>query len=141
MPLRDLALSLMASISQAPSVRSDAHAATLGRSLMSPAGAGCDVPVDRRRRSRAPRWPNETIFPDREVVPQQTQPTVVLHQTAGFDHAGPHPQRDLSPIPQGRPSRHGKAGGKAMTEIVVAMLAFLSISVFLAHAFDAYRAG
>jgi hypothetical protein len=31
--------------------------------------------------------------------------------------------------------------GKAMTEIVVALLAFLSISVFLAHAFDAYRAG
>jgi hypothetical protein len=26
-----------------------------------------------------------------------------------------------------------------MTEIVVALLVFLSISVFLAHAFDAYR--
>jgi hypothetical protein len=28
-----------------------------------------------------------------------------------------------------------------MTEIVVPLLAFLSISVFLAHAFDAYRTG
>jgi hypothetical protein len=61
--------------------------------------------------------------------------------TAGFDHAGPHLQRDLPPFPQGRPSRHGNAGGAAMTEIVVSLLAFLSISVFLAHAFDAYRAG
>jgi hypothetical protein len=66
---------------------------------------------------------------------------VVFDQTAGFDHAGPHPQRDLPPFPQERPSRYGNAGGKAMTEIVVALLAFLSISVFLAHAFDAYRAG
>jgi hypothetical protein len=99
------------------------------------------VPIDRRRRGRAPRWPNETIFPDREVVPQQTRPTVLFDQTAGFDHVDPHPQRDLPPIPQGRPSRHGKAGGKAMTEIVAALLVFLSISVFLAHAFDAYRTG
>jgi hypothetical protein len=96
---------------------------------------------DRHRRGRAPRWPNETIFSDREVVPQQTRPTVLLDETAGFDHVGPHPQRDLPPIPQGRPSRHGKAGGKAMTEIVAALLVFLSISVFLAHAFDAYRTG
>jgi hypothetical protein len=87
------------------------------------------------------RRPDETIFPEREVVPQQSRSTVRFVQTAGFDHVGPHPQRDLSPIPQGRPSRHGKAGGKAMTEIVVPLLAFLSISVFLAHAFDAYRTG
>jgi hypothetical protein len=85
-------------------------------------------------------WLNETIFRDCEVVLQQSRPTV-LFETAGFDHAGPHPQRHLGPISQGRPSRHGKAAGKAMTEIVVALLAFLSISVFLAHAFDAYRTG
>jgi hypothetical protein len=66
------------------------------------------------------------------------RPIVPLDQTAGFDYAGPHPQRDLPPIPQGRPSGHGKAGGKAMTEIVAALLVFLSISVFLAHAYDAY---
>jgi hypothetical protein len=99
------------------------------------------LPVGRRRRVGARRWPSETIFPDREVVPQQTRPTVMFDQTAGFDHAGPNSQRDLPPISQGRPSRHGKRGGTAMTEIVVALLAFLSTSVFLAHAFDAYRAG
>jgi hypothetical protein len=59
----------------------------------------------------------------------------------GCDHAGLTPQRDLPPISQGRPSRHRNAGGKAMTEIVVALLAFLSISVFLAHAFDAFHTG
>jgi hypothetical protein len=83
----------------------------------------------------------ETIFPDREVVPQQTRPSVVLNQTAGFDHADLHPQRGLPPISQGCASRHGNAKGEAMTEIVIALLAFLSISVFLAHAFDVYRAG
>jgi hypothetical protein len=83
----------------------------------------------------------ETIFPDREVVPQQTRPSVVLNQTAGFDHVGPHPQRGLPPISQERSSWHGKAGGKAMTEIVAALLVFLSVSVFLAHAFDAFRTG
>jgi hypothetical protein len=29
--------------------------------------------------------------------------------------------------------------GTTMTEIVAALLAFLSVSVFFAHAFDAYR--
>jgi len=95
--------------------------------------AGRSVPAHRR-----PRRPNETIFPDREVVPQQIWPTVVLDQTAGFDHAGPHPQHDLPPISQGRPSRHGKPGSKPMTEVVTALFVFFSISVFLAHAFDAY---
>jgi hypothetical protein len=98
------------------------------------------LPLPARRRRSGAR-PNETIFPDREVLPQQTRRTVVFAQTVGFDHAGAHPQRDLSPNSQERPFRHGNAGGKAMTEIVVALLAFLSFSVFLAHAFDAYRAG
>jgi hypothetical protein len=57
----------------------------------------------------------------------------------GFDHADPRPERNLSPISQGRPSRHGNAGDKAMIEIVAALLIFLGVSVFLAHAFDAYR--
>src|SRR6266481_5587901 len=51
---------------------------------------------------------------------------------------GPHPQHDLPPISQGRPSRHGKPGSKPMTEVVTALFVFFSISVFLAHAFDAY---
>jgi hypothetical protein len=115
---------------------------TLGSPLVSPAPAGCGgLPADLRRRVRARRWPSETIFPDREVVPQQRRPTVLFDQTAGFDHAGPNPERGLPPFPQERPSRYGNAGGKAMTEIVVALLAFLSISVFLAHAFDAFHTG
>ena len=37
------------------------------------------------------------------------------------------------------PSRHFNIGRKAMTEVVTALLAFISIGIFLAHAFDAYR--
>jgi hypothetical protein len=119
----------------------DGPAVTLG----SPAGESgrCRLAVAGRSglRMACQRRPDETIFPDREVIPQQSRSTVGLDQTAGFDHVGPNPQRDLPPISRGRPSRHGKLGGKAMTEIVAALLAFLSISVFLAHAFDAYRTG
>jgi hypothetical protein len=64
---------------------------------------------------------------------------VLFDQAAGFDHVGPHPQRNLPPIPQVRPSRRGKPGRTAMTEIVTAVLVFLSITVFLAHTLDAYR--
>jgi hypothetical protein len=35
--------------------------------------------------------------------------------------------------------RHGEPEGKAMTEVVIALFVFFSFSVFLAHAFDAYR--
>jgi hypothetical protein len=58
----------------------------------------------------------------------------------GIDHYGRYTQRDLPPFPQGRPLGHcGDPRGAPMIEIVTALLAFLSISVFLAHAFDAYR--
>jgi hypothetical protein len=45
--------------------------ATLARLLArgSPSGRMC--PVDWREQMGRPSWPNETIFPDREVVPQQ----------------------------------------------------------------------
>jgi hypothetical protein len=72
------------------------------------------------------------------------KPRLQLHwdQTTGCGHAGNHPQRYLSPIPQGRRLWHGGDPGSApMIEIVTALLAFLSIGVFLAHAFDAYRTG
>lgn len=59
--------------------------------------------------------------------------------TTRCDHAGRHPQPGLPRIPQERRFRHGKHGSAAMTEIVAAVLIFLSISIFLAHAFDAYR--
>ena len=36
--------------------------------------------------------------------------------------------------------RFDKPEGKAMTEVVIVLFVFFSFSVFLAHAFDAYRA-
>ena len=35
--------------------------------------------------------------------------------------------------------RHFNTGRKAMTEVVTALLIFVSVGIFLAHAFDAYR--
>jgi hypothetical protein len=61
------------------------------------------------------------------------------NQTAGFGHAGSRPQHDLSRIPQARPFRHCGPRGKTMTETVAALLVIVSIGIFLAHAFDAYR--
>jgi hypothetical protein len=60
-------------------------------------------------------------------------------QTTGFGHASRHPQRDLSPFPQKRPSRHGEARSTQMIEAITGLCIFLSIGVFLAHAFDAFR--
>jgi hypothetical protein len=51
----------------------------------------------------------------------------------------PFPGHDLSAIPQGRYRGFDKRLGKAMIEAATALLIFLSVSVFLAHAFDAYR--
>jgi hypothetical protein len=58
---------------------------------------------------------------------------------AGFDHVYPHPGCDLPPIPQGRYRGLDKRVSKAMIEAATALLVFLSIGVFLANAFDAYR--
>jgi hypothetical protein len=80
-------------------------------------------------------------FPEPRSRPE-TKPGYQLTRvkTTGVGH-GNHPQRNLPRIPQERPFRQGNLGGKAMTEVVTALLVFLSIGVFLAHAFDAYRTG
>jgi hypothetical protein len=57
----------------------------------------------------------------------------------GSDHVGTHPQPNLPRVSQERPSGHGEPRGKAMTEVVTALFAFFSVSVFLAHVFEAYR--
>jgi hypothetical protein len=60
----------------------------------------------------------------------------------GIDRHDHYPQRHLPPISQRRPSGHSEPGGKAMTVLVTAlcvMCVLFSISVFLAHALDAYR--
>jgi len=57
----------------------------------------------------------------------------------GFDYADPHAQHDLPAIPESRRARDVKPRPVAMIEAAAALLVFLSVSVFLAHAFDAYR--
>jgi hypothetical protein len=63
----------------------------------------------------------------------------MIARKEGGDHAYFHSQFDLPRIPKKRCSRHFKPGWTAMTEIVTGLLAFFSVSVFLAHAYDAYR--
>ena len=60
-------------------------------------------------------------------------------KTTGLDHVSIGPEPHLPRVSQARPPRHLNLGRKAMIEIVTALLAFISIGIFLAHAFDAYR--
>lgn len=60
----------------------------------------------------------------------------------GNGHVSRHPQFDLPPFPHGCHRWYGHDPGEAaMTEFIAALLAFLSIGVFVAHALDAYRTG
>ena len=52
---------------------------------------------------------------------------------------GAYSRCDLSRISQERPVDHADRGGTPMIEALAAVLAFTSIGIFLAHAFDAYR--
>jgi hypothetical protein len=63
-----------------------------------------------------------------------------VDQNQGIDHVSPIAQRDLRPVSRCCPSGHGDPGSDAMAEIVEALFAFFSISIFLAHAVDAFRA-
>jgi hypothetical protein len=81
----------------------------------------------------------ETILANREALRKQTASTVGQPEQTGLDHVGISTQPHLPRIYQACPSRHGNTGRKAMTEVVTAFLIFVSIGVFLAHAFDAYR--
>jgi hypothetical protein len=78
----------------------------------------------------------ETIFQQDETGPKQTRPSFPSTKN-GDRHDNSHPERDLSAIHVRHSSRYRR--GKAMTEAVTALFAFFSISIFLAHAFDAYR--
>jgi hypothetical protein len=92
-----------------------------------------------RRDSVIPRWRDETILTCREALRKQTAATVVTTGQTRLDHVGISPKPHLPRISQACPFRHGNTGRKAMTEVVTAFLIFVSIGVFLAHAFDAYR--
>src|SRR6267142_3954161 len=95
------------------------------------------VPVPSRFRD--PRATQRNHFNPPRSPPETKAPYGVIHQTTGLDHVGIGPQPHLPRVPQACPSRHGNTGRKAMTEVVTAILIFVSIGVFLAHAFDAYR--
>ena len=82
---------------------------------------------------------DETISADPRSFPETLAPYVVVHVTKGLDHVGIGPEPHLPRVSQARASRHFNTGRKAMTEVVTAILAFISIGIFLAHAFDAYR--
>jgi hypothetical protein len=82
---------------------------------------------------------NETIFGGREALRKQIAATVTPIERTGLDHVGLSTQPHLPRISQACPCRHDNTGRKAMTEVVTAFLVFVSIGVFLAHAFDAYR--
>jgi hypothetical protein len=83
--------------------------------------------------------PDETIFRRRRKRPETKAAYLPQPPNHGDRHLDPPPQRDLPRNPQRRSSRHCPRKGKAMTEAVMALLVLFSISVFLAHAFDAYR--
>ena len=82
---------------------------------------------------------DETISADPRSFPETLAPYVVVHVTKGLDHVGIGPEPHLPRVSQTRASWHFNIGRKAMTEVVTAILAFISIGIFLAHAFDAYR--
>jgi hypothetical protein len=83
-----------------------------------------------------PHRGEETIFQQDETGPKQTRPSFPSRKN-GDRHDSSHPECDLSAIHVRRSSRYRR--GKAMTQAVTALFAFFSISIFLAHAIDAYR--
>jgi hypothetical protein len=85
-------------------------------------------------------WLNRSVAASSVSASRIDNPKFSAQVFIKFGGSGSYPQRHLPPIPPRRPSRHGEPGVKAMTEVVMALCVFFSISVFLAHAFDAYRA-
>jgi hypothetical protein len=93
-----------------------------------------------RRDSVISTYPNETISAAREAFRKQLTATVGASERTRWDHVGIRTEPHLPRISQACPFRHdGNTGRKAMTEAVTAFLVFISIGIFLAHAFDAYR--
>jgi hypothetical protein len=114
---------------------------TLGRPPVCPGFAGCQcVPVDpgQRMGGRAAP-PVKPFWPAREAPRKQKRPNLASRQSKGCDH-GILPQRDLSRSPEGLHGRDNGVGGEVVTDVVTALLVFVSLSVLVAHAFDAYRA-
>jgi hypothetical protein len=81
----------------------------------------------------------ETIFRCRRKRLETKAAYLPRQPDNGDRNAGPHPERDLPQIHHHRTSRRRPPRGKPMTEAVMALSVFFSVSIFLAHAFDAYR--
>jgi hypothetical protein len=85
---------------------------------------------------------DETIFLARRKRPETDGEILTISRTKGNDRADIHSQLNLPRVFEERGSWHGEPGGTTtMTEVVTGLLAFFSVSVFLAHAYDAYRGG
>jgi len=95
------------------------------------------VPVPSRFRD--PRAPQRNHFWRARSAPETNSGYGRSVERTGLDHVGICTQPHLPRISQACPCRHDNTGRKAMTEVVTAFLVFVSIGVFLAHAFDAYR--
>jgi hypothetical protein len=98
------------------------------------------------QRDRAPpaqltpfRFLVETIFRCQRKRPETKAAYLPPSPDNGDRHVGPRPKRDLPQIHRRRPSRRRAPRGNAMIEAVMALSVFFSVSIFLAHAFDAYR--
>jgi hypothetical protein len=106
------------------------------RELRGKKPGGVTVPLTALR--MLPRC-KEAIFRPRRKGPE-TKAAYPPHQSNNGDrHVNHHPERDLPRIPHRHPSRHRPPRGNPMSETFTALSVFFSISVFLAHAFDAYR--
>ena len=57
----------------------------------------------------------------------------------GANRVGIDAQPKLPAISQIRSFGHGEPGRTAVIEMMAALLGFLSVGLFVAHAFDAYR--
>jgi hypothetical protein len=64
----------------------------------------------------------------------------MIRRIKGGDHGNVHLQFDLPRVSEERRSWHGEPRGTTtMTEVVAGLLGFFSVSLFAAHAYDAYR--
>jgi hypothetical protein len=99
----------------------------------------CNGAGPRRHQLTPFRFAVETIFRRRRKRPETKAAYLPRQPNNGDRHVGPHPKRDLPQIHHHRTSRRRPPRGNAMIEAVMALSVFFSVSIFLAHAFDAYR--
>jgi len=91
------------------------------------------------QRTNQPGVPQETRLPMRRNTPE-TDSRLSRCQNHNRDHHHAILSRpDLGLFLLSAPRRPAAAGGRAMIELISALLALCSVGVFAAHAVDAYR--